>query len=57
MRIPLTLRVIAGLLSAVLLVWAVVFVVQGRYGVSLIAGSVGALCARITFSPMRESAY
>lgn len=57
MRIPLTLRVIAGFLSAVLFVWAVVLLIEGRYGLSSIAGGVGALCARVAFAPMRESAY
>lgn len=57
MRIPIPLRVIAGILGALAYIWAVVLLVQGRGGLSLVVGCVGTLCLRITFAPMRESAY
>jgi hypothetical protein len=57
MRIPIPLRAIAGVIGALAYVWAVILVIQGRLGLSFIVGCVGTLCLRVTFAPMRESAY
>jgi hypothetical protein len=56
-RIPVSLRVIAGAIGALAYIWSVVLVIQGRVGLSLILGGVGTLCLCVTFAPMRESAY
>ena len=57
MRIPIVLRAIAAVVCTVAQVWAIVLVVQGRFGLSLLVGTAGALCGRLAFAPMRESAY
>jgi hypothetical protein len=56
-RIPLWLRIIAGVACVALYVYSGVLFFQGRVMFALIAGSVGSLCARVVFAPMRESAY
>ena len=57
MRIPLPVRVIAGVVCAVAYIWAFILVIQGRVGMAFIIGAVGTGSGAIAFAPMRDSAY
>ena len=57
MRIPLPVRVIAGIVCALAYIWAFVLVIQGRFGMAFIIGALGTGSGSIAFAPMRESAY
>ena len=57
MRIPLPVRLIAGVVCAVAYIWAFILVIQGRVGMAFIIGAVGTGSGAIAFAPMRDSAY
>ena len=57
MRIPLPVRVIAGVVGALAYIWAFALLIQGRSVMCLIIGALGTASLSITFAPMRESPY
>jgi hypothetical protein len=57
MRFPIWVRIIAGVVGAAADIWAMILVIQGRFGLSVAVGVIGTLCLGITFAAMRESAY
>jgi hypothetical protein len=57
MRIPLPVRLIAGVGCAVAYIWAVVLAIQGRTVIALVIGALGTASGSVAFSRMRESPY
>ena len=57
MRVPVSVRIIAGIIGALAWIWVVLLVIQGRLGTALMLGILGTVSESLAFAPMRDSAY